>query len=213
MDTEKPGTGSVCFPFEVLVVAAAALIFAAAAVDAAMGAEATSPQTVEREVIPGADKMTAAERENYRRRMAAAATPEEKARIRAEYAPAVAKAAPAPKLVGDPARGAELHRGCFGCHGPEGRGLVSNPGSFKGFIPPWDGEDYTELVRNSAEFAQWVRRGVSDRFQANPAARTILATQAIRMPAYGDRVSDEELRDLEAYVAWVRAHPRTGTVP
>ena len=120
MDTEKPGARSVRFPFEVLVWAAATLIFAAAAVDAAMGAEAASPQTVEREVIPGADNITPAERETYRRRMSVAATPEEKARIRAEYAAAVAvKAAPAAKLVGDPARGAELHRGCFGCHGIE----------------------------------------------------------------------------------------------
>jgi len=29
--------------------------------------------------------------------------------------------------------------GCFSCHGPEGRGGVKNPGSFKGYIPGWDG--------------------------------------------------------------------------
>jgi mono/diheme cytochrome c family protein len=98
--------------------------------------------------------------------------------------------------------------GCFGCHGPEGRGLIMNPGSFKGFIPPWDGDDYTELVRDDAEFAQWVRAGVSDRFRANPAARVFLDRQAIRMPAFGDRVSDAELADVAAYVAWVRKHPR-----
>jgi mono/diheme cytochrome c family protein len=98
--------------------------------------------------------------------------------------------------------------GCFGCHGPEGRGLISNPGSFKGYIPAWDGEDYVELVRDDAEFAQWVRQGVSDRFRANPAARIFLETQAIRMPAFGERVSDGDIRNLAAYVAWVRAHPR-----
>ena len=103
--------------------------------------------------------------------------------------------------------------GCFGCHGPEGRGVIANPGSFKGFIPPWDGEDYSELVRDSAEFAEWVRNGVSDRFRANPAARTFLERQIVKMPAYRDRVSDDDLRDLEAYVAWVRAHPRTGSAP
>ena len=82
----------------------------------------------ERELIPGADRMTSAERDTYRRRMAEAATPEEKAKIRAEYAKAAdAKVytnaadtpVPAPKLVGDPARGATLHQGCFGCHGIE----------------------------------------------------------------------------------------------
>lgn len=103
---------------EITVLVAAALVMNAAAVDLARGAENTKTLTPEREVIPGADRMTGAEREAYRRRMAAAATPEEKARIRAEYAadaPAVAK----PALAGDPVRGAQLHRGCFGCHGIE----------------------------------------------------------------------------------------------
>jgi len=82
-------------------------------------AATTLQQPDEREVIPGADSMTGAEREAYRRRMAAAATPEEKASIRAEYAKSQSAPAPAAKLVGDPARGAALHRGCFGCHGIE----------------------------------------------------------------------------------------------
>ena len=98
--------------------------------------------------------------------------------------------------------------GCFGCHGAEGRGLVMNPGSFKGYIPPWDGADFPELVRDDAELNQWVRNGVSDRFLANPVASRILRTQAVTMPAYGDLVSDADLRALSAYVAWVRSHPR-----
>jgi len=82
---------------------------------------AGSPATpaVERELIPGADRMTSAERDTYRRRMEAAKTAEEKARIRAEYAKSPIEPAPATALVGDPARGAALHRGCFGCHGIE----------------------------------------------------------------------------------------------
>jgi len=98
---------------------------------ASSGSAAKAP---EREFIPGADRMTSAERDTYRRRMAEAGTPDERTRIRAEYAKAAdakaadAKAAdtraadapaPAPKLVGDPARGAALHQGCFGCHGIE----------------------------------------------------------------------------------------------
>ena len=67
----------------VLVVASA--VFLAGAV---LPAPAQAP---ERQVIPGADGMTPAEREAYR----------------------------ASKLVGDPARGAKLHSGCFGCHGVE----------------------------------------------------------------------------------------------
>lgn len=103
---------------EITVLVAAALVMNAAAVDVARGSENTKALAPEREVIPGADRMTPAEREAYRRRMASAATAEEKARIRAEYA-AGAQATAKPALVGDPARGAQLHRGCFGCHGIE----------------------------------------------------------------------------------------------
>ena len=98
--------------------------------------------------------------------------------------------------------------GCTGCHGPEGRGLVANPGSFKGYIPPWEGGDYADLVRSEAEFRQWVQKGICDRLQANPAARRVLETQAIRMPAYGERVTESDLQALLAYVRWVRANPR-----
>jgi len=100
--------------------------------------------------------------------------------------------------------------GCFGCHGPEGRGLVMNPGSFTGYIPSWDGADFADLVRDEAELRQWVKNGASERFLANPVARRILETQAIAMPAYRDRVSDDDLRALAAYIAWVRVHPRIG---
>ncbi|HEY0781471.1 MAG TPA: c-type cytochrome [Thermoanaerobaculia bacterium] len=107
-------------------------------------------------------------------------------------------------------RDAIARLGCFGCHGPEGRGVVANPGSFKGYIPPWDGADYPDLVQNAAELKQWVRSGVSDRFKANPAARHFVETQVVQMPAYGDKVSDADLDAIGAYIAWVRANPRGG---
>lgn len=117
------------FNASVVVLGSALAVFAAGPVGAAgqeaqgairtAAAATTLQQPDEREVIPGADNMTSAERDAYRRRMAAAATPEEKAKIRAEYAGAKAVPAPGTALVGDPVRGATLHRGCFGCHGIE----------------------------------------------------------------------------------------------
>jgi mono/diheme cytochrome c family protein len=104
---------------------------------------------------------------------------------------------------------AAIRYGCFGCHGPEGRGLVADPGSLKGYVPTWDGADYPDLVKSDAEFRQWVKNGTTDRFRANPAARHILATEALKMPAFGERVKDAEVDALLAYVKWVRAHPRT----
>lgn len=103
---------------EISVLVAAALVMNAAAVDAAHGAPAPGSPAGEREVIPGAERMTSAEREIYRQRMASAATPEAQARIRAEYERA-AQGGATPGLVGDATRGAQLHRGCFGCHGIE----------------------------------------------------------------------------------------------
>ncbi|MEA2695177.1 MAG: hypothetical protein QOJ16_4564 [Acidobacteriota bacterium] len=105
-------------------------------------------------------------------------------------------------------REAALRYGCFGCHGPEGRGLVADPGSLKGYVPTWDGPDYPDLVRSDAELRQWVKNGTTDRFRANPAARRILETEAVKMPAFGDRIKEEEVEALVAYVKWVRGHPR-----
>lgn len=76
------------------------------------------PAPAQREVIPGADRMTSAERETYRRRMDAAATPEDKAKIRSEYVKAASEQVDRP-LVGDPVRGASVHSACFACHGIE----------------------------------------------------------------------------------------------
>ena len=66
-------------------------ILIAAAMAISVVAHAGGPKDAAREVIPGADKMSAAERDAYRSR----------------------------GLAGDPARGAQLHQGCFGCHGVE----------------------------------------------------------------------------------------------
>jgi len=104
---------------EILVFLAAAAVMSSAAVNTARGTEGPPAQPAERELIPGAEQMTAAERDTYRRRMQEAATPEEKERIRAEYVKAAQIPAPPPGMVGDPARGAQLHRACFGCHGIE----------------------------------------------------------------------------------------------
>jgi mono/diheme cytochrome c family protein len=94
--------------------------------------------------------------------------------------------------------------GCFGCHGPGGRGAVRNPGSLKGYIPPWDGPDFAELVANDSELREWIVSGRPRRLEANPLARFFLNRQAIRMPAFRGHVTDEELQELQAYIGWLR---------
>jgi mono/diheme cytochrome c family protein len=94
--------------------------------------------------------------------------------------------------------------GCFACHGAQGRGDTPNPGSLKGYIPSWSGDDFTELVRDDAELREWVRDGAPRRLRENPLAAFFLDRQAVRMPAYGARVTDEELRQITDYVRWLR---------
>lgn len=95
--------------------------------------------------------------------------------------------------------------GCFGCHGQGGRGGVSNPGSFKGYIPPWDGTDFAELVENEEELRQWILEGKVDRFEENPLATYFTHGQAIQMPAFEDVLQDGELEAIIAYIDWLRS--------
>src|SRR5882724_6853429 len=86
------------------------------------------------------------------------------------YVQSVSAAFPAPDGTAAAGRTVAVENGCFGCHGPEGRGLVRNPGSLKGYIPAWDSSDYAELVKGPDEFRAWVREGEIPRFRKNPAA-------------------------------------------
>jgi len=94
--------------------------------------------------------------------------------------------------------------GCVGCHGEGGRYARRNPGSLKGYVPPWDGDDFPELVRDEAEFREWVNRGVSRRFESNRVARFFLDRAPLRMPAYQGKLEPGDVEALWAYVTWLR---------
>lgn len=119
METGKAFASGVSRACAVLLLLGSAAAATAAESGVARAAAVPSVQVLEREVIPGAENMSEAERDTYRRRMSAAATPEEKAKIRAEYAKAAKAGTPPAPLVGDPARGAVVHSACFSCHGVE----------------------------------------------------------------------------------------------
>ncbi len=98
----------------------------------------------------------------------------------------------------------ELHEhGCFNCHGPMGTGGRPNPGSLKGYIPGFFGEDYRELVASSDELRQWINEGVTDRMSDNPLAAAVLERQAVKMPAYGRFIDEHEIDELVAAVEWL----------
>jgi len=101
-------------------------------------------------------------------------------------------------------REAAARHGCFACHGPQGRGDTPNAGSLKGYIPSWSGTDFPELARDDGEIREWVRDGMPRRLRDHPVAAFFLRRQAIRMPAYGQRVTDEELDRIVGYIRWLR---------
>lgn len=108
------------------------------------------------------------------------------------------------------ARGYEIAEksGCFGCHGPGGRGSPSNPGSFKGYIPAWDSPDFEELVRDEKELEEWILEGVCERLKRNPAAQFFLRRAPIKMPAYRGYLTEEEVKAIKAYIRWLREKTR-----
>jgi mono/diheme cytochrome c family protein len=112
-------------------------------------------------------------------------------------------------VTGEAAEGRELasRLGCFGCHGPGGRGGTPNPGSLKGYIPSWGGADYAELVLDEGELREWIRDGSPRRLRGTPVATFFLDRQLIRMPGFGGEITDAEIRQIGAYIRWLRHRP------
>ena len=94
--------------------------------------------------------------------------------------------------------------GCFSCHGSQGRFDAPNPGSLKGYVPAWSGADFPELAKDDGEIREWIRDGGPKRLRENPVAAFFFDRQAIRMPAYGARVSEDDVRQVTAYIRWLR---------
>jgi mono/diheme cytochrome c family protein len=104
------------------------------------------------------------------------------------------------------ARGGELALtlGCFSCHGQLGGGGVSNPGSFKGYIPAFWGGDFDELVHDDDELRQWIADGKIARIAEHPIGKVFFARQALKMPAYGKVLPPADVDALIGYVRWLR---------
>ena len=94
--------------------------------------------------------------------------------------------------------------GCFGCHGAGGRLARPNPGSLKGYVPPWNGADFAELVKDRAEFGEWVEDGRGKRFADDRLARFLLDRAVLRMPAFAGHLQPGDAEALWAYVTWLR---------
>ena len=95
-------------------------------------------------------------------------------------------------------------KGCFSCHGPEGRGCLPNTGSFKGYIPAWDGADFPDVAGNDDEIREWILDGVCQRIAHHPVGGFFVKRQRVPMPAFRGKITDEELRALVTYIRWLR---------
>jgi mono/diheme cytochrome c family protein len=98
-----------------------------------------------------------------------------------------------------------LRMGCFGCHGALGMGGVGNPGSLKGYVPGFLGEDYRELVRDEGELREWIAKGRLARVDRHWIGGWFAERQLLQMPAYETRLSAEEMDALVAFVTWLAA--------
>lgn len=119
---------------------------------------------------------------------------------------------PADEQAAEGLKLAEKH-GCFSCHGPGGRYDLPNPGSLVGRIPAWHGEDFEELSRNEEETRQWITNGICDRLAENPMAQYFTQRQVVQMPAYGDKLSSEDIDAIMAYIRWLRDPSQKGHEP
>jgi len=95
-------------------------------------------------------------------------------------------------------RAVAARMGCYGCHGPGGRGGIVNPGSEERRIPGFVGGTTMMYVESPAEVREWILDGRPARLEESPAGPKAL----IHMPAYRGRLSEDELDDL---VAWYGA--------
>lgn len=91
--------------------------------------------------------------------------------------------------------------GCLSCHQPFKKIEIPNPGSRWGTIPAFQSGNpmmYDSSDRQGIE--EYIRDGAPQSWLSDPEVVKRLSTQHVRMPAYGDLLSDIEIADLVAFV-------------
>jgi mono/diheme cytochrome c family protein len=97
--------------------------------------------------------------------------------------------------------------GCFTCHGELGQGGVRNPGSLKGYIPGFFGQDFRALTRNGnlKDVIEWIENGASEAFLNQGflgfyPGRFFSQRQVIQMPAYKELLQPHEIEIMAKFV-------------
>ncbi len=91
-------------------------------------------------------------------------------------------------------------KGCFTCHGPGGSRGMANPGHGLGDVPAFSEDLVRMYAESEGEIREWIEDGMPRRLRRDPAQMSLREGAAIRMPAWRDLISKEELADLVAFV-------------
>ena len=103
--------------------------------------------------------------------------------------------------------------GCFNCHLGISRDEIPNPGSRWGSVPRFAAGNAMMYVDGRAEIEEFIRFGAPRAWMSDATVRERLASQHLRMPAYEDRLSESEIRDLVSYVAAIEKPALPGDGP
>jgi mono/diheme cytochrome c family protein len=89
--------------------------------------------------------------------------------------------------------------GCFSCHGPGGLRGAANPGRKDRSVPGFEG-DVMMYADDATDIRAWIRDGATPKRAASGSWRAERDSGALRMPAFGKRLSARELDELVAFV-------------
>lgn len=98
--------------------------------------------------------------------------------------------------------------GCGGCHLPYANVEIPNPGSRWGSVPRFGAGNAFMYAPDREGITAFIRDGAPPDWLADETVRQRLADQRIRMPAYGDRLSERQLDDLVAFACAVEGIER-----
>jgi mono/diheme cytochrome c family protein len=86
--------------------------------------------------------------------------------------------------------------GCFSCHGMQGREGIPDPAKDDDTVPAWSGGVWMMYVHSDEEIRNMIRTGKKD--ESSHDDHHDHEIHGIEMPAYGDRINEDELDDLVA---------------
>ncbi|MEM7586746.1 MAG: c-type cytochrome [Acidobacteriota bacterium] len=89
--------------------------------------------------------------------------------------------------------------GCLSCHVPYRGVEIPNPGSRWGSVPRFQAGNFMMYGETPADIEEFIRYGAPRAWLDDPDVAARLSSQRLRMPAYGEHYSDQEIADLVAF--------------